>query len=492
MKLLSIYEKSKNIWFLIFTSFIFFLLRLPSLIEPYWYGDEGIYQALGLGINNGRILYQGIFDNKPPFLYLLYAIFNSDQFLLRSVSLIFGLISIYIFFILAKKVFQSQKPIFLSTFLFAILFGLPLIEGNIANAENFMLAFNLGAGLLAFKSLETNLSQRYKLLFVSGILLSISFLFKIVGIFDFAAFFIFIFFANFSKDIKNILEPKNLINEFKNLLPLIIGFSILPILVVGYFIFNNAFPYFLKATLTNNVGYVGYGNKLIIPQGFLILKLLILFTTLSIIFIKRQKLILGEMFIYIWLLFSLFNAFFSQRPYTHYVLVTLPAICLLTGLLLLKKNFKLSALALIISIFLLYKNFGYYNKTTYYYQNFIAFITNNKTIYDYERFFDGNTPNDYLLASFLNMHLKKDDNIFVWGNNAQLYKLTDKLPPGRYTVAYHITSYPDGISNTRQGLEKTQPRFIIIMHNVSAYPFSLTNYQSVVNLNGIVIYEKIN
>ena len=30
---------------------------------------------------------------------------------------------------------------------------------------------------------------------------------------------------------------------------------------------------------------------------------------------------------------------------------------------------------------------------------------------------------------------KKSDNIFIWGNNAQVYKLTEKLPPGRYTVA---------------------------------------------------------
>lgn len=492
MKLLSFYEKSKNVWFLIFTSTIFFILRLPSLIEPYWYGDEGIYQALGLGINNGRILYQGIFDNKPPFLYLLYALFNSDQFLLRSASLIFGLLSVFVFFSLAKIIFKSQKPAYLATFLFSILFGLPLIEGNIANAENFMIFFNLTAGLLAIKSLEVNVNQKYKLLFLSGIILSISFLFKIVGIFDFAAFFAFIFFANFSKNIKDILNPKNLITEFKNLSPMIIGFSILPLLVIGYFIFHNAFPYFLKATLTNNVGYVGYGNKFIIPQGFLILKLSILFLILLIIFIKRQKILLGEMFIYVWLIFSLFNAFFSQRPYTHYVLVVLPAICLLTGLLMIKKNLKLNALILIVAVFLIYKNFSYYHKTTVYYQNFIAFITNHKSLYDYQRFFDGNTPNDYLLASFLNMHLKKEDNIFIWGNNAQLYKLTNKLPPGRYTVAYHITSYPDGISNTQQGLEKSQPRFIVVMRNVTTYPFSLSNYQSLVNLNGIVIYEKNN
>jgi hypothetical protein len=325
MKLLSIYEKSKNVWFLISAGLIFFLLRLPSLFEPYWYGDEGIYQALGLGINNGRILYRDIFDNKPPFLYVLYSFFNSDQFLLRFVSLIFGLISVFLFFTLCKKVLQNQRASFLATISFAILFGLPLIEGNIANAENFMLLFNIAAALLTVKALEKTDNQRFKFLFTAGILLSISFLFKIVAIFDFAVIFLFLFFINFSKNFKDILKTENLISELKNLAPLILGFVILPVLTVGYFFINDAFPYFLKATLTNNVGYVGYGNKFIIPQGFLILKLTILFLVSAFIFLKRKSIDSGKIFIYLWLAFSLFNAFFSQRPYTHYVLVALPS-----------------------------------------------------------------------------------------------------------------------------------------------------------------------
>src|SRR3712207_7567947 len=35
----------------------------------------------------------------------------------------------------------------------------------------------------------------------------------------------------------------------------------------------------------------------------------------------------------IWVSFSLFNTFFSHRPYTHYVLVFLPSYCLLVGLI---------------------------------------------------------------------------------------------------------------------------------------------------------------
>ena len=181
--------RNTDFLFLIISSFIFFLLRLPSLFEPYWYGDEGIYQVIGMAINNGSLLYKDIWDNKPPLLYLLYALFNSDQFAVRLVSLIFGLFSIFVFFFLSKKLFPpssggSKIVYFLTSSIFALLLGLPILEGNIANAENFMLLPILIAALLVVKA--DYLSSIPKVsLFFAGILLGLAFLFKIVAIFDF-------------------------------------------------------------------------------------------------------------------------------------------------------------------------------------------------------------------------------------------------------------------------------------------------------------------
>ncbi|MBI3984384.1 MAG: glycosyltransferase family 39 protein [Candidatus Levybacteria bacterium] len=492
MRLLERLEKSKNFWFLLIIWVVFFFLRFPSLFEPYWYGDEGIYQTLGLGIDNGRLLYRDIFDNKPPFLYLLYGLFGADQFMLRLTSLIFGVLTLGVFFKLCKKLLENDKASYVATITFAFLFGLPLIEGNIANAENFMLFFNIAAGFLVVRSLDHTNSKRYKVLFLAGLTLGISFLFKIVGGFDFAAFLVFLFFANFAKNFRDIFKPQNILSEIKNISPLIIGFCLPILLVTLYFVLNGAFPYFIKATFANNIGYVGYGNKFIIPQGLLILKLAIVALSLSFLFIKRKVLGNNQIFIFIWLVFSLFNAFFSQRPYTHYVLVAIPALCLLIGLVMLKnKFFKFSLLVLIVTLFLLITNFSFYIKTVFYYQNFVQFLANQKNVYQYQRFFDGNTPNDYELASYINRVAGEKDNIFIWGNNAQVYKLTNKLPPGRYTVAYHITSYEDGMSNTLEGLKKAKPKLIIIMGNVAKFPFAIPQYLHKMNINGVDIYEKI-
>src|SRR3989304_4168753 len=127
-------QESRKFWPIIFASFLFFILRLPSLFEPLWYGDEGIYQVIGNSLNHGKLLYTQIFDNKPPLLYWLYAILNSDQFTVRLASLIFGALSVAIFFLLSKRLFKNGKnniP-YLTTLIFVLLFGLPMLEGNIA------------------------------------------------------------------------------------------------------------------------------------------------------------------------------------------------------------------------------------------------------------------------------------------------------------------------------------------------------------------------
>lgn len=493
MNLLGKIEKSGQFWFLLIISVLFFFLRFPSLFEPDWYGDEGIYQTLGLGINAGRLLYRDIFDNKPPLLYLIYSVVSSDQFLIRLLSLLFGLFALLAFYLLCKKILNTQnnRPAFISTFVFAVLFGLPLLEGNIANAENFMLLPNIIAAIFVWKALDTTNRKSYMLL-MGGFILGISFLFKIIALFDFAAFSAFIVFVNYSGSFLSIFRKDNLVREIKNLLPFLIGFLTPIILTSLYFLINNAFPSFLQAVLFNNIGYVNYGNKFIIPQGLLIFKLILLSAFCLFLFSKRKAYGNAFTFSALWIGFSLFNAYFSQRPYTHYVLVLLPSFCLLVGLFLVKRNFSKTAGALIVtSLILIIISFTFFLRTIFYYQNFVLFIAGAKTVSSYQSFFDGNTPRDYELASFLNAKLKPNENVFIWGNNAQIYKLTNKLPPGKYTVAYHILNYKDGFDNTEKMLNVQKPRFIVIMPNVPLYPFNLGMYVPFATLDNIQIYEKI-
>jgi 4-amino-4-deoxy-L-arabinose transferase-like glycosyltransferase len=354
MKILERLERSKQFWFVIFTTFFFFILRLPSLFEPLWYGDEGVYQVVGTALNHGKLLYKDVFDNKPPLLYWLYAFLHSAQFSVRFVSLIFGALSVVVFYLLSKKLFKSNSISYLTTFIFTLLFGLPVLEGNIANAENFMLLPIIVSALLIVNQ------KKY---FIAGLLLGLAFLFKIVAVFDLSAFVVFYFILNidsFKKEVK--------------LTSVIVGF-LLPFLFVSiYFLSNGTFMDFIKAAFISNVSYVSYGNRIGSLPVLLFIKLILLGAFLIFILTKRKKIDRSNLFVLIWFAFSLFNAFFSQRPYTHYLLTLLPSFCLMIGLILFEKKYrKIIIITFLLVLVVVAKGFGVpkFNRNVNYYQNFI-------------------------------------------------------------------------------------------------------------------------
>jgi hypothetical protein len=468
---------SKQFLFALFIGFLFFILRLPSLFEPLWYGDEGIYQVIGTSLNHGQLLYKQVFDNKPPLLYWLYSLLQSDQFSIRLVSLIFGVLSVWMFFLLAKKLFENAKNnnlAYLTTIIFTVLFGLPSLEGNIANAENFMLLPIITSAFLIVNQ---------KKFFIAGLLLGLAFLFKIVAVFDLSAFLVFYFILNFNHFRK----------EFK-LFTIIIGF-ILPILLVSlYFIINNSFIDFIRAAFISNVSYVSYGNNIGSLPVLLFIKLIVLGLFLLFLFARRKNINHNLLFILVWFAFSLFNAFFSQRPYTHYLLVLIPSLSLMTGLLIFDKKYqKFTAVIFLIALFAVVKGFGIprFNKSIDYYQNFLSFAVGGKTMNSYQNFFDRRTPFDYEIARFIRPNLTKDDTIFIWGNNAQLYQLVGAVALTKYVVAYHISGYKDGFTSTQTSLEKTKPKFIVVMPNNGPIPFGLENYSEKIIIDNASIYERI-
>lgn len=468
----------KEVFFLILLLSLFFLLRLPSLFEPNWYGDEGIYQVVGKAITQGRALYQGIWDNKPPVLYLLYALTSADLFSTRLLFTIIGAFSITAFFLLSKSLFTKRKVTFIATSFFALSFGLPLLEGNIANAENFMLLPILIAGILIWRN--TNL-------LTVGFLLSIAFLTKTVALFDFTSFFLFLVFIQSWK------KPRETLKKFSKIVaPLFIGFLFPIISVALFFYIEGSFQDFLSATLVQSVDYISYGNAFIVKQGFLMVKLALLGLFVFTLFWYRKLFSKTHIFIMLWLAFSLFNAFFAQRPYTHYLLVLLPSFSLLIGSILDEKKHKFISIFLcLFLISIIPKNFWIYTDIFPYYQNFFDFVTSKKSIEEYQSFFDRNVPRDYEVSQFIKMHTSDQEKVFIWGDSAQVYILSGKLPPGRLAVSYHVTFYPDAFQETIKAIDETRPKYIVLLSQNGRFDQLLQNYSlSFVLAKGGIIYER--
>lgn len=480
-----VYNHKKE-WFLIITAFLFVLLRIPSLIEPHWYGDEGIYQVVGREIASGKILYKDIWDNKPPLLYIIYAVFDGNLFSVKLASLLAGLLSLFAFYALTGKIFVRNFSRYIATLLYGFLFATPLLEGNIANAENFMLLPIILAGYFVLNFSE---SKKNKYLIFAGVLLSIAFITKVVAVFDFAAFVVFLNFVFWDKFTEEKKEAR--VNFIFSKLLFLISFLSLFLVVCLYFFFNGAFSDFLSAVLSQNLSYVNSQNMFIFPMGILLLKSILLLFVLLFLIVKRKKISKNDLFIYLWIAFSVYSAFFSQRPYIHYLLVMLPAFCLLGGRIIEINKRRIFHMCLFIILILVsYFYFKVYKKPFSYYANYIEFITNHKSIISYERFFDELTPRDYEIASFINTNVNKNESVFLWSNSASIYALSHKTPLGKYIVAYHITFYKNAVLETKIAIEKNKPRYIIQTTNAPFLKDILSSYQLRYEMIGTKIYER--
>jgi hypothetical protein len=118
-------------------------------------------------------------------------------------------------------------------------------------------------------------------------------------------------------------------------------------------------------------------------------------------------------------------------------------------------------------------------------------VTNHTSTENYQFYFDHNVPRDYAVAEYLRSMVKPNENVFIWGNSAQIYVLAKKVPPVKYTVAYHIAYNKKAIEETDTALQKTKPEFIVILPDEKQKPFSLANYQYVLTIKDTAIYERI-
>lgn len=439
---------------------IFLILRLPTLFEPNWYGDEGIYLVLGQAIRKGLTLYSQIHDNKPPTLYYLAAL-GQTVFGFRLLLLLWMIPTVYSFYLLAKK----NK---LATLIFVTLSSIPLIEGNIANAEVFMLLPTiLGIYLFLFKNK----------FFLPGLLLGFAFTIKVPVAIEFVFIFAYSFFY-FTR------------NRWLNLIKLAFGF-ILPItLYLIYFYFKGASAEFLFAALFQNFGYlsswaVGTHSGSATSGGLIIRGIIMGFSWIGIyIYSRLYPKKIHFVFILGWFSATLFGVLLSTRPYPHYLIQLLPPLIL--TIFSFKQSKVLVTIPIIFLVFSVIHYKFYFYPVLAYYQNF--YLQGNQS-----RFFSSNLGNTQEISDYIKLNTNPSDHIFVWGDQPFVYVLSDRLPVGRFTVAYHIADFDQ--YDYIMGQLKIRPPKFIVYYQMPGRPFPqldsfLNNYYLPVVQSGLgIIYS---
>ncbi|KKU10696.1 MAG: hypothetical protein UX13_C0005G0009 [Candidatus Woesebacteria bacterium GW2011_GWB1_45_5] len=432
------------------------ILRVPSFFEPYFYGDEMVYLTLGQGIRQGVPLYSGLHDNKPPLLYLAAAAAGS-LFWFKVILAFWSVVTIVFFWKLARVLFKNNSPAqIVSTIIFSLLTTLPLLEGNIVNAELFM----IGPSILAFYFLlGENLNP--KKIFLSGLLFGISALFKVPALFEVPVIIFYWLIAKPSGSFRGIV---------KNSLLLITGF-LMPVLLtaIWYFLAGTLSDY-VKATFLQNIGYLSSFRPGDVQKSFLVRNAPLLgrgaavLAGLAVVYISRKRLSNRFIFLCIWTLFVLFAITLSERPYPHYLIQVVAPVSFFLATFFMEKSLEQSLtvlpLTLTFLIPVLYKYYFY--PTSSYYLHFVNFAAQKINRNEYFKGFSGTVVRNYEISNFLATSSKPGDKVFMWDPDSPIvYALSRKLPPIKYTVPYHVNDYSDRGTVADQ-LNSSLPKFIIL------------------------------
>lgn len=467
---------------------IAFILRVPSFFEPYSYGDEMIYLTLGQGIRQGAKLYSELHDNKPPLLYLVAAV-AGNLFWFKVILAVWNLLTIVAFWKLLTFLFPKNKKLQVtSTVAFFLLTTLPLLEGNIANAEMFM----IGTTITAFYTIFTKPSSRH--IFISGILLSISFLFKVPAVFEIPVV-LFFWLLKTEK-----LDRKNIILLLKNSAILLLGFAIPIIVTLVWSYSQGSISDYISAAFTQNIGYVsswrapGLQTTFLERNKPLLIRSLIALAIVAATLLKRRIMSQQFAFSLVWLVLTLFAATLSERPYPHYLIQSVGPLSIFIGMVLSAKNFDQALAIFPLTLFLAvpaYYHFWYY-KTLPYYQRFLGFATGKITTEDYLLSFGKYIPAIYKTSKYIATTTSAKDRIFVWGDTSTIYALSGRLPPIKYVADYHIKDF-SSIDKTEKEIKDKKPALIILFPDVDT-PFEISSlvlrrYHLLREFDGIKVYK---
>lgn len=447
--------------YLISLVFLFIFLRLPSLLEPYWYNDEGIYLVLGFAIKKGLILYSQIHDNKPPTLYYLAAL-GQSVFGFRLLLFVWMIPTIYFFYKLASKFLNTFFSKF-STLIFLIITSIPYIEGNISNAEIFML-------LPTILAIYIYLNKKNILSYVFvGLLFGFAFTIKVPVLVE-------LFFVLFFVFITNIKKPLLFI---KNNLIIIISFTLPTLLQYIYFLIKGSSANYLYSAIFRNFTYisswVSSPGVVNLPPFTMTTRIICLLTIflISTYFFYIKKIKKETLFLVLWFSSCIFASLISSRPYPHYLIQITPVFSILVFYLFINisKFSKLYILfLLLISFFILKKYNFYFYKVFDYYSVSYQYIFHQKSKEDYYKFFDKNIMDTYNISNYIKDNSKESDKIFVWDDLPFVYSLSSRLPVGRYTSAYHIVDF-NAYDETMTQLKIELPNFIVYKP-IKSYPFN--------------------
>ncbi len=449
-------------------------LRLPSLQMPLE-RDEGAYGYMAQRILAGEVPYRDAFDHKPPVVYFLYAglikAFGNTTEAVRIPTLVYSLLTTLALFYLGLLLFGGTGGL-IGALLYAVFSGGPLIMGNTANTETFMVLPLILALVFFLK----------KRMFWAGLLSGLAVMIKPVAGANLLVLLLFLGF------------------DLRLLVRFLAG-SLLPFLFfVLYFIGKGALGDFVFQVFLVNGRYLRslpfgvfdrlrYGVMTTLLMAKLENSLIWFLGLVGLIYVLVRERTRGLLLLALWTLASLIAVASSGLFFAHYYIQLIPGLCLLSAFAvveILKKStlFGKTALGLAAALLVL-------TALPFQLPYHFKYSPDEISVQQYGK-------NSYVLshklAQILKSRLKPGSTILVWSADPEIYFYLEKRSPTRYF------NYLDWMETDQVRREITasilanKPDYIIWTSYAPAYPELVklvkNEYRTWLGLGKWLVYQR--
>lgn len=448
------------------------LLRLPSLLEPRHYGDEGIFAAVAHQLLQGHTLYGQVWDDKPPLVYWLYAavlaLFGPSMVALRLLAAVWAAAAVAGVCVIAGRL-GGRRAAWAGGVVAALLCSTPLIEAHLALTELFGAAPVVWAVALLLPRTASVIADRspadvrsmngpwrsaQQRAIAAGALLAVGFLFKQVFALDAVAVACWLC----------VLARTGLPRASA----LVAGFAGTVALLCGVLILQGTLGEGLYATIGFYGVYLDEGSGL--PPLFALVKLAPALSALALVLLARRRRQLHERdMLTLWLGCAATGAVFGARPFGHYLVQAVAPVSVATGLLLAGRAGERAwrwrlIVVLGISGYVICSAFSRFwfsspPVSLAYYGNAAAYVAGVRAQAAYEVFFSWRVAHQQTFAHVVRRDA--DRTLFIWGEYPWLYALADADNPTRYVTSYHTSFVPGAKEEVMEALRRAPPRYLV-------------------------------
>lgn len=420
--------------------------------------DSSVFQVMGKGMLENKIIYKDLFDHKGPIVYIINAIafLISNKYGLFITEVIIAYIGT-IFIYKTARIFLNKNFSIIMSIIYLFIGYRYFYGGNYS--EEYAITFISIAIYYIIKILHSKENHKLNWIMI-GATFAITFLIKPTYCAIWAVFGLVQLICS--------IKDKKIKELIKAIGYMIIGILIISIPIIIYLVINGAMNSFIDAYFLMNIKYskstitqkIQGLIKLFIAYKYSVYLILMLISNIVILISKKINR-RTKAFITLFFIISTILTGWSPAAYSHYLIQLAPCftleIIIFTYIILSKvkeknilnykiiKELPLKFIYTIITICVM-----------------LLISVKLISILNYMKYVDHSHENFRNSINEVKKYIDKDDAILVLGNNSYYYLIFDKLPNTKYFFQLPIIEYDSKIKDEiEKYIIEEKPKVII-------------------------------